>query len=210
MEGVAEITETLRRLHHLDKDVTLAINGWNSPVSDTIWQFFSDTNDTHIWFVLYLAVAALVIVRLGWKKGLLLIACCVVCVVGIDQIDNLVKAGVQRLRPVHDADMMSRGLHVLEVPGKLYGFFSAHAATSASFVTCTMLGLSYSDKRHSYTLLGVLLSLWAILVGVSRVFVGKHFLGDVLVGLAVGVAFGFLFAWIYRLLCNKLRLTRQL
>ena len=205
MEGASEITDALRWMHHLDKDVTLAINGCNSPVSDVIWQVFSDTNDTHIWFVLYIAIAVLIIVRLGWKRGLMLIACCVICVVGIDQLDNLVKVSVQRLRPVHDADMMARGLHVLEVPSRLYGFFSAHAATTASFVTCTMLGLTYSDKRHSYTLLGILLTVWALLVSISRVFVGKHFLGDVLVGLLIGTLFGYIFAVIYRSLANTVK-----
>ena len=205
MEGSAEITGVLRSLHHIDKDLTLAINGCNSPFTDTMWQVFSDHR---VWIVLYLAVAVLIIVRLGWKKGLLLIVCCIICVASIDQLDNLVKVSVQRLRPVHDADMMARGLHVLEVPGKLYGFFSAHAANAASFVTCALVGLA-ADKKHNYTLLGVLLSLWALLVGISRVFVGKHFLGDVLAGFATGVLFGLLIGLLYRLLCRKVPFFRN-
>ena len=121
--------DALRSLHHIDKDVTLAINSWNSPATDVMWQVFSDNK---IWIVLYLAIAALIIVRLGWKRGLILIACCAVCVAAIDQFTNVIKMSVQRLRPVHDAEMMARGLHVLEVPGLLYGFFSAHAANATA------------------------------------------------------------------------------
>lgn len=205
MEGSSGIGGVLRTLHHIDKDVTLAVNGCNSPFTDTMWQVFSDNK---IWIVLYLAVAVLVIVRLGWKRGLLLIACCILCVVSIDQLDNLVKESVQRLRPVHDADMLARGLHVLEVPGRLYGFFSAHAANSASFVTCVLTGLA-TDRKHNYTLLGVLLGLWAVLVGISRVFVGKHFLGDVLAGLATGVLFGLMIGMVYRLVCRKVPFFRN-
>ena len=193
--------DALRSLHHIDKDVTLAINSWNSPATDVMWQVFSDNK---IWIVLYLAIAALIIVRLGWKRGLILIACCAVCVAEIDQITNVIKMSVQRLRPVHDAEMMARGLHVLEVPGLLYGFFSAHASNATSFVACTMSGLSM-DKKHNYTLLGVLLSIWALLVSISRVFVGKHFLGDVLTGILVGIAFGLLCGFLCRLICSKIK-----
>ena len=43
---------------------------------------------------------------------------------------------------------------------------------------------------------------WALMVSISRIFVGKHYLGDVIVGMAVGaatgVAFGFLGAWVMK------------
>ena len=42
-------------------------------------------------------------------------------------------------------------------------------------------------KMTAYT---VLIVIWALLVGISRIFVGKHFLGDVLVGFAVGALVG--------------------
>ena len=61
------------------------------------------------------------------------------------------------------------------------------------------------DKKHNYTLLGVLLSIWALLVSISRVFVGKHFLGDVLTGILVGIAFGLLCGFLCRLICSKIK-----
>ena len=36
----------------------------------------------------------------------------------------------------------------------------------------------------------------AALVGISRIFVGKHYLGDVLVGTIVGLAFGLAMGWL--------------
>ena len=35
---------------------------------------------------------------------------------------------------------------------------------------------------------------WAFMVAVSRIFVGKHYLGDVLVGILVGSLAGYCFA----------------
>ena len=68
-----------------------------------------------------------------------------------------------------------------------YGFFSAHAANAIGFACAASIIL----KSRTWK---IVLPIWAILVGVSRVFVGKHFLGDVLVGFMVGAFFGILFA----------------
>ena len=41
------------------------------------------------------------------------------------------------------------------------------------------------------------------MVGISRIFVGKHYLGDVLVGFIVGAAAGMAFGYLARLLIRK-------
>ena len=51
-------------------------------------------------------------------------------------------------------------------------------------------------KEKLFTVVGT--SVWAALVSLSRVFLGRHFLGDILVGAAVGLLLGYLFALIYR------------
>ena len=37
---------------------------------------------------------------------------------------------------------------------------------------------------------------WAALVAISRIFVGKHYTGDVIVGTIVGIAAGLFFGWL--------------
>jgi undecaprenyl-diphosphatase len=44
---------------------------------------------------------------------------------------------------------------------------------------------------------------WAFMVAVSRIFVGKHYLGDVIVGLLIGSLAGWLFARLAGWLCKK-------
>lgn len=199
MDGSAAINGFLSSLHHLDKDVTLAINALHCPASDAVWQVFSAKV---IWFVLYAVIIVFFFIRLGWKRALIVIASAVLCVVACDQFANLVKFGVQRLRPVHDAEMMARGLHVLENPGQLYGFFSAHAANATGFAVCSLIGFR-NDKKKKYTGYGVAICLWAFLVGMSRVFVGKHFFGDVMVGFAVGILFGLVCGLLGAWCCRK-------
>ena len=44
------------RLHQFDQQVTLAINRWSTPVTDPLWQFFSNIP---VWIPMYVLVVAL-------------------------------------------------------------------------------------------------------------------------------------------------------
>ena len=173
-------------LHHVDKDVTLAINSLHCPASDFVWQVFSDKE---IWYILYIVVLIFFFRRLGWKKALVVTLSCILCVVACDQLGNFCKDFFQRLRPCRDAEMVSRGLHMLEGYGNLYGFYSAHAANTMGFAACSLWGFR-NDPSHTYRRYGICIGIWALLVGMSRVFVGKHFFGDVCVGFIVGFVIG--------------------
>lgn len=188
---------TWHDIHRFDQDLTLTINSWHSPVTDPIWEFFSNIP---VWIPMYALIIAFIIWRLGWKKGLIVTAGALLTFGFCDQFSNIIKDAVERLRPLNDEYMLSNGLHVLEKGGK-YGFFSAHSANAFGLATSTLLGLRL-DKRQKYRGYAAWMYSWAFLVAVSRVFVGKHYLGDIIVGAIVGAAAGFAFAslagWIIR------------
>ena len=194
----------LATIEQLDKSWTLAINSLNSPFTDKLWVFFSGKLE---WVPLYLIVIALIIYRLGWKKGLLMILTTVLCILCVDQFANLVKYSAQRLRPGVDPEMISRGLHVV-IPSKegSFGFFSAHAGNAMAFAVCTYKALRMGKEAYAKPWKGLteaygwLIGLWALMVGASRIFVAKHFLGDVLVGFAVGLLFAEILCALARLL----------
>ena len=175
-------------LEHADKLATLEINSWNSAITDPIWAFFSDIP---VWIPMYVMIVAFIFQRLGWKKGLIVVAAAALTFGFCDQSSNLLKAMTERLRPCNDPFMLHNGLHVLETGG-VYGFFSAHAANSFGLATSTLIGLRL-DKRLKYRGYAAWMYTWATLVAVSRIFVGKHFLGDVIVGIMVGLFAGWLF-----------------
>lgn len=188
---------TWHEIHRFDQDLTLTVNSWHSPVTDPIWEFFSNIP---VWIPMYALIIAFIIWRLGWKKGLIVTAGALLTFGFCDQFSNIIKDAVERLRPLNDEYMLSNGLHVLEKGGK-YGFFSAHSANAFGLATSTLLGLRL-DKRLRYRGYAAWMYSWAFLVAVSRVFVGKHYLGDIIVGAIVGAAAGFAFAslagWIIR------------
>lgn len=181
----------LNYLAGLDRDVTLFLNSLHSPLTDAVWMLFSDKK---VWYLLYLVLAVLLFVRMNWKKALIVLTSVILAVVACDQGANLVKTSVCRLRPCWDSYMMSGGLRVLEGKGSLYGFFSAHAANAFALAACLGAGFRSGDKSRDYKGFSAGMYVWAALVGLSRVFVGKHFLGDVLTGVAAGLLLGWLFS----------------
>ena len=195
MEGAAGLN-LLRQVHHIDQDVTLAVNALHCPATDFIWQVFSDRQ---VWFVLYAAVLVFLYRRLGWKRATVVVLACILTVAACDQLGNFTKEWVGRLRPCWDLNMTERGLHILEGKGNLYGFYSAHAANAAGFAACSWLGFR-NDRSRPYRKYACFIFPWSFLVGISRVFVGKHFLGDVLAGFCVGLLIGSLLAAAARLL----------
>ena len=194
-------------VHHIDQLVTLEINSWDSPITDPIWQFFSDKL---VWAPMYAAIIALLIWKLGWKKGLLVLAGALLTFGFCDQFSNLIKHAVERIRPLHDEFMVSNGLNILEKGGG-YSFFSAHSANSFGLAFSTFLGmkLCLRDSGSSITpkwlkAYGVWMFFWATMVAVSRIFVGKHYLGDVIVGIIVGSLAGIAFGWLANFIAHKM------
>ena len=194
-------------VHHLDQQLTLAINSWNSAVTDPIWAFLSMKL---VWIPLYAAILALIVWKLGWKKGGILILGTVLTIVFCDQFANLIKYSVARIRPLHDDFMVSNGLNILELGGG-YSFFSAHAANSFGLAGCTWLGLKNCLKDSPDPVnakivkwYGWFMFTWASLVAISRIFVGKHYLGDVIVGTIAGLAIGLAMGWISKKVITKL------
>lgn len=190
------------QLEQADKAATLAINSVHCPASDFVWQVFSDKE---IWYPLYLIVLIFLFIRLGWKKALVVTLSCILTVAACDQFANFTKEFFARFRPCWDEWMISGNLHLLEDKGNYYGFYSAHAANAFGFAICSWLGFR-NDTRLKWRGYGWGICIWGVLVGVSRIFVGKHFLGDVIVGLIVGALFGWLMATLARLVIRRFRL----
>lgn len=196
---------TWQEIHQLDQSISLEINSWHSTFSDPIWSFFSDK---YVWIPMYVAIVALLIWKLGWKQGLIVTAGALLTFGFCDQFSNLIKDAVARIRPVNDEFMIASGLHILERGGG-YSFFSAHAANAFGLATCTATGLGmYMDNNADiktpvwYKSYCGWMFFWAAMVSISRVFVGRHYLGDVLAGTIIGITAGYAFArlakWVIR------------
>ena len=186
-----------QQVHQLDQQITLAINNCHSAVTDPIWMFFSDKL---VWIPMYAGIIALLFWKLGWKKALIVLAGILLTFGFCDQFSNLIKHAVGRIRPLNDEFMVANGLHILEGGGG-YGFFSAHAANALGLACSSYIGLStyMSDRSQKapwwIKAYGGWMFFWATMVGISRVFVGRHYLGDVIAGFIVGAVAGIAFSY---------------
>ena len=188
-----------KAIHEFDQRLTLEINSWDSAITDPIWQFFSDIP---VWIPMYVLIVAGLFWRLGWKKGLIMTLAAAATFGFCDQFSNLIKDLVCRVRPLNDAYMLENGLNVLEGASRSFSFFSAHSANAFGLATSTLIGFRL-DERLKYKGYAAWMYFWAAMVALSRVFVGKHYLGDIIAGAFIGAAAGFIFASIARLIIKK-------
>jgi undecaprenyl-diphosphatase len=160
-------------LKELDRELFLFLNGLGHPYLD---QFMIWMSAKLVWIPLYLLIIFFLIKkfkRQAWIPILLIIAA-----VGLSDFitSGIMKPFFERLRPCKDPDLT--GL-VVNIGGcGRYGFASSHAANTMALAV--FLHLIY---RNSYT---VLLILWALVVSYSRVYLGVHYPGDILVGMIIG------------------------
>ncbi len=188
-----------QEIHQFDQKLTLAINSWDSSFTDPIWQFFSNIP---VWIPMYVLIVGCLIWRSGWKKGLIFTLAAFATFGFCDQFSNLIKDFVCRVRPLNDAFMLENGLHVLEKGSSSFSFFSAHAANAFGLATSTFIGFRL-DTRLKYRGYAAWMFSWATLVALSRIFVGKHYLGDVLAGALIGAAAGYCFASLAKFIIKK-------
>lgn len=193
----------LDRLQDIDRAATLAINSLHTPVSDSFWQLMSDVK---VWIPFYVAIIIWLFARMGTRKALIIIVSIILTVVLSDQLANLVKDTASRLRPCYDSVCVQGGLHILERRTGLFGFFSGHAANAFGLAVCAIVGVR-SDIRNRYKGFAAMMLIWAVFVALSRVFVGKHFLGDILAGSAVGSILGYLSARLARQIMYRLGIS---
>ena len=186
-----------QEIHRLDQDITLWINGFHSGISDVVWTFFSNIP---VWIPMYVLIIAFILRRLGWRKGGIVVLSAILTVTFCSLFSHYMKELTERLRPLLDTYMLENSLHVLETGGK-YTFFSAHSANAFGLATSTYWGLRMDNRKYDHY--AIFMYTWATLVAVSRIFVGKHYLGDVLVGICVGIVAGLLFAWVARELSKR-------
>ncbi|HQW24122.1 MAG TPA: phosphatase PAP2 family protein, partial [Bacteroidia bacterium] len=110
----------------------------------------------------------------------------------------LVKQWVMRYRPTHNI-ILGPQLHLVnDYKGGMYGFISSHA--SNVFAITTFLTFILKEVRLKWLWL---LWIWAGLVAFSRVYLGVHYLSDILGGALAGVFFGWLISSLFFLLRNK-------
>ncbi len=107
---------------------------------------------------------------------------------------SLIKPFADRLRPCHDPAMLT-GIHLLVHCGGGKSFPSSHAVNSFA-VTLFFLSATHSTTPRAKRTLRAVFVL-AILIALSRVFVGVHYPLDITVGAVLGATVGWAVAKVF-------------
>lgn len=180
--------EVLNGIIEIDTDIFLSINQMHSTFFD---HFMSTYSGKWVWIPMYAAIWYVMLRNFHWKVTLLCMIGLALTITFADQVcATLIRPYVERLRPSNLNNPLSEMVHIVNGRrGGRFGFPSCHAANSFG----PAFFIFFLFRKRWLTLF---MMAWALLTCYSRVYLGVHYPGDLLVGTLVGLTGAYL---IYRL-----------
>lgn len=188
----------LQQLLAMDDRVFLLFNGLNSSYFDALMMMLTGK---FIWVPLYVSIAvALFMSRRPAAALLLIVGVGVVIALTDYSISACIRPYFSRLRPSNPDNPVSAMGHVVDgYRGGDYGFPSCHAANSFAFAVFISL-----VARHR--LFSWFIFIWAVIHSYTRLYLGVHYPGD----LIVGMLYGSLVSCLLYMLVKRVLLRKQL
>jgi len=185
-------------LDHIDRTFFLFLNGFHNPFFDQV--VFGATKSL-LWLPLYLFFLFFVIRKYKWNT-LVIVMFAAFMILASDQLSDLVKDTVQRLRPSHQPGLM---VHIVEAyKGGIYGFYSAHASNTFSVVVFAFILLG---RKYLYVYIPAIL--WSLFMSYSRIYLGVHYPGDIIAGWIAGGLVGLMFGKLAQLAITRINQKKQ-
>jgi len=176
----------LEKLLEIDRDVFVFLNSLGSESFDPFWEFITRQVS---WIPVFAIILYLAFKRLGWRHAILLILMVAVLIALTDQTTNLIKNTIQRLRPVNTPEIA--GFIRAVQHRSSFSFVSGHASTSMA-VTIFLFRVLRPYLKYMW-----LFFIWPLVFAYSRIYLGLHYPGDILMGYLLGVITSFLVLKLY-------------
>lgn len=185
-------------LINLDTELFIALNSMRCELCDFLMWWASSRV---IWIPLYLLLLYMIRKKYGSSFWILIIVITLM-ILTTDQLGNIFKNGFARLRPTHQPELEGIVNYLREYKGGLYSFFSGHSANAFAVAVFTIR--MKPNVKHRKIFNGGLL-IWAAIVAYSRIYLGVHYPGDIIVGAMIGS----IVAYLYSIMWFKIYHHRQ-
>lgn len=171
--------EDIARIEH---PIFIWLNQFHTPIMDQIMYLFSNKL---LWMPTTLFMLFILIFKAkNIRRAIFVIIGLVLVIALCDQLTSgILKNITERLRPTHHPSYFNVVNYCYDYTGGRYGFASSHAANA--FGCAAYLSLVFKNRLYSFTIFT-----WAIITGYTRIYLGVHFIADILVGLVIGLVIG--------------------
>lgn len=178
----------LESIKKWDESLFIWLNSHHLDWLDPIVEFLTHTKP---WIPLYVFL-----IFLCWKahgKNCWWVVLAAFLAIGFaDQTTStFMKPFFERLRPCYEPSLQGI-IHHYGACNSKFGFASSHSANS--FAIATLMNLALVNKYPNVRWLFV----WAILFSYTRIYLGVHYPGDIIVGAIVGIISGYLAFFIFQ------------
>jgi len=173
------------KIELLDQQIILLLNGSNNPFFDQLMWLV--TNPI-FGIPFYLLFIHLIFKIYNYKEAVRIIAV-IGITVGLGDLiaHDLIKETIQRFRPSHHLEVSKHLNFVNEYKGGMFGFVSNHA-TNMSIVGIMI----FNVIKNSYPKSWIYLLTFVVLISYSRIYLGVHYLSDIIGGWTLGFILSFI------------------
>lgn len=173
----------LERLLDYERGAFFLLNGSDSEYLDRfMWLYTGKV----VWLPLAAFILILLIYRKNWREWLPILLAIALVITLCDQFSShLVKPYFERFRPTHHPEFEAQVDTVFGYRGGLYGFISSHAANAFGFAM--FMSLLFRNAIFTWAIM-----FWAALTAYTRIYLGVHFITDIIPGALAGLFFGYL------------------
>ena len=197
---MTELTDLLSMLKAMDTMVFLTVTSHHNAYFDSVMWLVSGKL---IWVPLYVSLFFVLLKNYSYKVVFAILLAIGVVILFTDSFTaQVIRPWVCRLRPSNLDNPMSSMVHVVDgYRGGAYGFPSNHASNTwglAFFIT-------FLFRRYKLTFF---FFLWALLVCYSRMYLGVHYFGDLLIGGLLALAGASTVFYVFRKVSGDTRLQK--